>query len=449
MKKVVDYIEYYYKERGFNCAETILNAANGAWDMQLSADAKKLMGGFGGGMGKAIVCGAVSGGVAALSCKMVKETGHKSPELMNAVRKFIDTVREECGSEICKDIHGKYATQEERCLPTIRKIAEILDRIYAEVDDAEKQNAKTKVCDKVSMPESIREFVDVLYTPFDQEILLDTDDEGYVVKKYRRSWLDHLYKRAVLNKIIEEDGKVLYKAAHVAARLESFIVLEKAYWISLPEETRKAITDRYIMNPDLWNEPRLTHPEMGDTILPIEEALKVLEASDTEYYFLAECNCNNYIMGCEKDKYRICTHFPKNAPKINSPDGRGLSQRVTKEEAIEAVKYADRQGLIHKLGPTGESFCNCCTCCCIHHHDAKKYEEAFKGNFLKTPYIIETQEEKCIGCGACTKRCQFGALTVENGKVKLNADKCWGCGVCRVVCPKDVLVIKERENGCS
>lgn len=323
-------------------------------------------------------------------------------------------------------------------------------KISCEVGDnmeiVEKQ--KNRVCDKVSMPECIREFVDILYTPIDQEILLDTDEEGYVTKEYRRSWLEHLYKRGVLNKM-EENGTVRYKAAHVAARLESFIVLEKAYWISLPEETRKAITGRYIMNPDLWNPPRLEHPERGETILPIEEALKVLEASDTEYYFLAECNCNNYIMGCEKDKYRICTHFPKNAPNPNTPDGRGLSERVTKEEAIEAVKYADRQGLIHKLGPTGESFCNCCTCCCIHHHDAEKYQEAFKGNFLKTPYIIETREEKCIGCTACTKRCPFGALTVENGKVKLNADKCWGCGVCRVVCPKGALEIKERENGCS
>ena len=133
MKKVTDYIEYYYKEKGFNCAETVLNAANEAWDLQLSEDAKKLMAGFGGGMGKAIVCGAVSGGVAALSHKMVNETGHKSPELMNTVRKFIDAVRKECGSENCKDIHGKYATSEERCLPTIRKISEILDQVYEEV----------------------------------------------------------------------------------------------------------------------------------------------------------------------------------------------------------------------------------------------------------------------------------------------------------------------------
>lgn len=312
--------------------------------------------------------------------------------------------------------------------------------------EKEIQCKKNMVCDKVSMPECIREFVDDLYTPLDQEILLDTDADGYVTKKYRRSWLDHLYKRAVLNKIIEEDGTVRYRAAHVAARLESFIVLEKAYWISLPEETRKAITGRYIMNPDLWNAPRVENPSHTEIVTPLEDGLKILEETDTEYYYLAECNCNNYIMGCEKDKYRICIHFPKEAPPLNTPDGRGLSERVTKEEAIEAFKYADKQGLIHKF--TGQGFCNCCRCCCIHHHDAEKYEKAFKGNFLETPYIIEAKEEKCIGCTACTKRCPFGALTVENRKVKLDADKCWGCGVCRAVCPKGALEIKKRENGC-
>ena len=135
MKKIVDYVDYYYQEKGYNCAETILSAADEAWELHLPDDAKRLMAGFGHGMGRAIVCGNVSGGVAALSYKFVKEPGIPNPELIMAVRKFLDTVRLECGSENCKDIHGKYATPEEGCLPTIRKIADILDRVYAEADE--------------------------------------------------------------------------------------------------------------------------------------------------------------------------------------------------------------------------------------------------------------------------------------------------------------------------
>ena len=149
-------------------------------------------------------------------------------------------------------------------------------------------------------------------------------------------------------------------------------------------------------------------------------------------------------MGCEKDKYRICIHFPKNAPSLNSPDGRGLSERVSREEAIEALKYSDKQGLIHKIGHSRQNFCNCCTCCCTHHYKAEKYEKMFKGSFLRTPYIIEVDEEKCKGCGLCMKKCQFGALSLKDGKITLDSEKCWGCGVCRVNCRAEALRIVKR-----
>ena len=67
MNKISDYIGYYYREKGFNCAETVLCAANDAWDLHLEPAVIRTMGGFGGGMGTRNVCGAVSGGIAALS----------------------------------------------------------------------------------------------------------------------------------------------------------------------------------------------------------------------------------------------------------------------------------------------------------------------------------------------------------------------------------------------
>lgn len=133
MKEIKDYISYYYAEKGYNCAETILLSANEAWDLNLPAGSQKLMGGFGGGMGSGIVCGAVGGGVAALSYRFAEESGHKSPELMKITRLFIARVREELGSEDCNVLRMKYITKEERCLPTIRLVADILDDIYLHV----------------------------------------------------------------------------------------------------------------------------------------------------------------------------------------------------------------------------------------------------------------------------------------------------------------------------
>jgi aryl-alcohol dehydrogenase-like predicted oxidoreductase len=40
----------------------------------------------------------------------------------------------------------------------------------------------------------------------------------------------------------------------------------------------------------------------------------------------------------------------------------------------------------------------------------------------------------CTGCGACTARCQQGALKIENGKCKVDQDKCVLCSYCASVC---------------
>ena len=116
MGKVVDYLEKYYKDTNYNCAEAVFSAAAEAWGLDISDDVIRTMGCFGGGMGCAIVCGAV--------------TGHTSPEMMKKVRTYIRKVREAYGSENCKDLRPQFYSKEERCFQTISKIAAILDEVY-------------------------------------------------------------------------------------------------------------------------------------------------------------------------------------------------------------------------------------------------------------------------------------------------------------------------------
>ena len=49
--------------------------------------------------------------------------------------------------------------------------------------------------------------------------------------------------------------------------------------------------------------------------------------------------------------------------------------------------------------------------------------------------IIQIDEEKCNGCGACAKACHEGAISMVNGKAKLMRDDyCDGLEtVCRIV----------------
>ena len=60
--------------------------------------------------------------------------------------------------------------------------------------------------------------------------------------------------------------------------------------------------------------------------------------------------------------------------------------------------------------------------------------------------IIQIDEEKCNGCGACAVACHEGAIDMVNGKAKLMRDDyCDGFGDCLPNCPTGAITFLERE----
>ncbi len=60
--------------------------------------------------------------------------------------------------------------------------------------------------------------------------------------------------------------------------------------------------------------------------------------------------------------------------------------------------------------------------------------------------IIEINEEKCNGCGACAAACHEGAIGMVDGKAKLlRDDYCDGLGDCLPACPTGAISFVERE----
>ena len=60
--------------------------------------------------------------------------------------------------------------------------------------------------------------------------------------------------------------------------------------------------------------------------------------------------------------------------------------------------------------------------------------------------IIQIDEKKCNGCGACAEACHEGAIGMVNGKAKLlRDDYCDGLGDCLPACPTGAITFTERE----
>jgi NAD-dependent dihydropyrimidine dehydrogenase PreA subunit len=61
--------------------------------------------------------------------------------------------------------------------------------------------------------------------------------------------------------------------------------------------------------------------------------------------------------------------------------------------------------------------------------------------------IVNIDEEKCNGCGACAIKCAEGALQIIDGKARLISEKyCDGLGACLGECPQGAITIEERRS---
>ena len=64
-----------------------------------------------------------------------------------------------------------------------------------------------------------------------------------------------------------------------------------------------------------------------------------------------------------------------------------------------------------------------------------------------TRKIIQIDEERCNGCGACAEACHEGAIGMVDGRARLlREDYCDGLGDCLPACPVDAISFVEKET---
>lgn len=127
------YAKYYF-EGNYNCAETIIRAANEYYELGLHDRDMLMVGAYGAGIQCGNTCGAVLSAAAVLSMKYVEAKAHESEDIKPVVMKLMRKFQAKYGSTLCKDIKPQSFKPEYRCRMTIEASCDILEETIAEFE---------------------------------------------------------------------------------------------------------------------------------------------------------------------------------------------------------------------------------------------------------------------------------------------------------------------------
>jgi Pyruvate/2-oxoacid:ferredoxin oxidoreductase delta subunit len=181
-------------------------------------------------------------------------------------------------------------------------------------------------------------------------------------------------------------------------------------------------------------------------IFPYERASQLLDRARS--WGVRRCICR--VQRGLIDK--ACDHTVENclvfAPSEDAFDGTGETRPITREEAHEVLSQAADEGLIHStMNQRDQIFyiCNCCTCCCGVMRGVAEF--GVPTAVAKSDFRVVVSGDRCTGCGACTRRCQFGALSKDGEVCVADYARCVGCGLCVPACPVEALNMERRPSG--
>lgn len=296
-----------------------------------------------------------------------------------------------------------------------------------------------------------------LFTPEEAELALKLsvipEFPAQVAKRVRlpeedvAERLESMAKKGLIYRYRRKDEPARYMAANFVIGIWEFHVNDLD--TDLIRDFNEYVPE--LMDFDSWKKaPQLRTVPINASLdvdlgaLPYEDAVKIVEKADR--FLEADCICRkeHRMVGEGCDKPEGCCLIMGNAVQYYKENG--LGREITRQEALEILKTADKTGLVLQPGysKTVSNICCCCGCCCQILRNAKKYEEP--AALICSPFTVELKEDSCIGCGVCVDRCQMDALEMGEERVRLEAKRCIGCGLCVTTCPSSSLTLVRKPE---
>ncbi len=180
-------------------------------------------------------------------------------------------------------------------------------------------------------------------------------------------------------------------------------------------------------------------------VVPLADALKIVDLSYDHVVY--PCMCKKLFKGQEEYK---CLNF---APltEINRKTPRSWKEkRLSPEEAKAKLEEFSEKGYVSAVFwwcdmPQSVCICNCDAKYCYAARPKMWYD--IENVYRKAEYVVEVNYDDCIGCGTCVKRCQFGAIKLDdNNRSIVDIKTCFGCGLCTETCEQNALKLVDRNT---
>jgi ferredoxin len=125
---------------------------------------------------------------------------------------------------------------------------------------------------------------------------------------------------------------------------------------------------------------------------------------------------------------------------------QGYARTITREEMVDLLNAADKEGLVLQPENTKNPLfvCCCCGCCCGVLTSAKRFPAP--AEYFSASFRAVVDDAVCESCGACETRCQMDAISMEGGKAQVDRTRCIGCALCVTTCPSGALMLEPNEH---
>jgi len=184
----------------------------------------------------------------------------------------------------------------------------------------------------------------------------------------------------------------------------------------------------------------------------------VLPSQILDHFIMDFCLCKDANACRDYPKHLGCLFLGKGVLKIDKKYGR----LVTVDEALEHMRKRREAGLMHLIGRSKidavafdsrrkedlMSICSCHPCCCLWKM-LPDLNKDISGGVARMPGVAVSVSDLCTGCGACVENriCFVGALSLKNGKARIDDARCRGCGRCVEFCPESAIELTIEDPG--